>query len=243
MDVSAAEKARLLAEIVFDEILGSQTKVRHRDTKSDYPNSTACSTARPGARPAMPSSFEVLTPLGDDYDKLHSAKSSCGSRGAGRAIVRLPEGDRLDIELATYQQIEKYIVSPKADQALHRSNASWPTAGRTANAASASYQLSNSSPQATSPQASRCRSRPAARLYVLDLSCSTASSPAPSKLPYLKVRQADPIAEIKAVLSAGDLAQHALALNGEAGNPLAVQNCATICNWPPASPACCCPTW
>ena len=37
------------------------------------------------------------------------------------------------------------------------------------------------------------------------------------------MRQADPIAEIKAVLSAGDLAQHALALNGEAGNPLAVQ--------------------
>lgn len=44
-----------------------------------------------------------------------------------------------------------------------------------------------------------------------------------TKLPYLKVRQADPIAEIKAVLSATNVTQHALALDGEAGNHLAVQ--------------------
>ena len=44
-----------------------------------------------------------------------------------------------------------------------------------------------------------------------------------SKLPYLKVRQADPQAEIKAVLSSDDLTQHTLALNGAEGNVLAVK--------------------
>jgi hypothetical protein len=43
-----------------------------------------------------------------------------------------------------------------------------------------------------------------------------------SKLPYLKVRQADPIAEIKAVLTADDVANKELPLNGEAGNALAL---------------------
>jgi hypothetical protein len=44
-----------------------------------------------------------------------------------------------------------------------------------------------------------------------------------AKLPYLKVRQADPIAEIKAVLAADDLGQHALGLDGDAGNALAIK--------------------
>ena len=43
-----------------------------------------------------------------------------------------------------------------------------------------------------------------------------------NKLPYLKVRQADPIAEIKAVLAADDIGQHGLTLGGEEGNPLAL---------------------
>lgn len=80
-------------------------------------NLTACSTVRRGAA-SRALSFEVLTPLGDDYDKLHAAKCILRSaEGHGRAIVRLAEGQRLDIELALYLQIEKYIVSPKADQA------------------------------------------------------------------------------------------------------------------------------
>jgi len=43
-----------------------------------------------------------------------------------------------------------------------------------------------------------------------------------SKLPYLKVRQADPIAELKAVLTADDVAKPDLGLNGEVGNALAL---------------------
>jgi hypothetical protein len=117
VEVSAAEKSRLLAELVFDEILGGQTKIRHRDTKADYDFNRLLDGA-PYRQANQTLSFEVLTPLGDDYEKLQSAKCILRSiEGHGRAIVRLAEGDRLDIELALYQQIEKYIVSPKADQA------------------------------------------------------------------------------------------------------------------------------
>src|SRR5690606_11541593 len=43
-----------------------------------------------------------------------------------------------------------------------------------------------------------------------------------TKLGYLEHRNADPIAEIKAVLLADDTAQRKLALGGEEGNPLAL---------------------
>ncbi len=44
-----------------------------------------------------------------------------------------------------------------------------------------------------------------------------------TKLPYLRVRQADPIAEIEAVLTVDTIGQQGLSLNGEQGNPLAIK--------------------
>ncbi len=91
--------------------------MRHRDTKADYEFNRLLDGA-PWRQANHALTFEVLTPLGDDFEKLQSSKCILrSSEGAGRAIVRMGEGDRLDIELALYLQIEKYIVSPKADQA------------------------------------------------------------------------------------------------------------------------------
>ncbi len=226
VDVSAAEKARLLAEIVFDEILGNQIKVRLQGTKSDYEFNRLLDGA-PWRQASHQLSFEVLTPLGDDYEKLHSAKCILrSSEGLGRAIVRLAEGERLDIELAIYQQIEKYIVSPKADQAtpsLKRILADRKDENRERRQRLV-YQLSQlittGDFYALGQPVQIKASNPTA---VLEDLLNYLITNTYTKLPYLKVRQVDPIAEIKAVLSAGDLAQHALALNGEAGNPLAVQ--------------------
>ncbi len=227
VDVSAAEKSRVLAELIFDEILSGQTKMRHQGTKSDYEFNRLLDGA-PWRHASHALSFEVLTPLGDDYDKLQPAKCILrSSEGNGRAMVRLAEGERLDIELALYLRIEKYIVSPKADQAspaLKRILAERKDENRERRLRLV-HQLSElitsgdfyalGQPvqiKATSPE------------KVLDELLNYLITNTYSKLPYLKVRQADPIAEIKAVLSGDDLAkQHGLALNGEEGNALAVK--------------------
>ncbi|MBY0410971.1 MAG: BREX system P-loop protein BrxC [Burkholderiaceae bacterium] len=226
VDISAAEKSRLLAEIVFDEILDGQTKVRHQGTRSDYEFNRLLDGA-PWRQTSHALSFEILTPLGDDYERLHSAKCILrSSEGVGRAIVRLAEGERLDIELATYQQIEKYIVSPKADQAtpsLKRILADRKDENRERRQRLV-HQLSElitaGDCYALGQPVQIKASNPTA---VLDGLGNYLITNTYSKLPYLKVRQADPLAEIKAVLSAGDLTQHTLALNAEEGNPLAVQ--------------------
>jgi hypothetical protein len=226
VDVSAAEKSRVLAELIFDEILSGQTKVRHRDTKADYEFNRLLDGA-PWRQASHALSFEVLTPLGDDYERLQSAKCILrSSEGNGRAIVRMGEGERLDIELALYLQIEKYIVSPKADQAtpsLKRILSDRKEENRERRlrlvhqlsgliAAGDFYAMGQPVQfKAVSPE------------KVLDELLNYLITNTYSKLPYLKVRQADPQAEIRAVLSADDLGQSALSLNGEDGNALAVK--------------------
>lgn len=225
VDVSAAEKSRLLAELVFDEILGSQTKVRHRETKADYEFNRLLDGA-PYRQASHALSFEVLTPLGDDYERLQAAKCILrSSEGMGRAIVRLAEGDRLDVELATYVQIEKYILSPKADQAsptLKRILADRKDENRERRQRLV-HQLSEMVGQgdffALGQPVQIKASSPST---VLDELLNYLITNTYSKLPYLKVRQADPIAEIRAVLSADDVLKPGLGLDGEAGNALAI---------------------
>lgn len=226
VDVSAAEKSRLLAELIFDEIFRGQTKVRHRDTKADYEFNRLIDGA-PWRQANQALSFEVLTPLGDDYEKMHGAKCILrSSEGNGRAIVRLGEGDRLDVELVLYQQIEKYIVSPKADQAtpsLKRILTDRKEENRerrqrlvhqlsTLIAEGEFFALGQSvTIKATSPD------------KVLDDLLNYLITNTYSKLPYLKVRQADPQAEIKSVLTADHLSRPELVLDAEEGNALAVK--------------------
>jgi hypothetical protein len=226
VEVSATEKSKLLAELVFDEIFNGQTKVRHRDTRADYEFNRLLDGA-PWRQANQVLSFEVLTPLGDEYERLQSAKCILRSSEAnGRAIVRLGEGDRLDIELALYQQIEKYIISPKADQAsasLKRILADRKEENRERRQRLV-HQLSNLIAEgeffamgqtvdikAVSPD------------KVLDDLLNYLITNTYSKLPYLKVRQDDPQAEIRAVLATDSVTAPGLGLGGEDGNALAIK--------------------
>ena len=226
VEVSAAEKSRLLAELVFDEILSSQTKIRHRDTKADYEFNRLLDGA-PWRHANQALSFEAITPLGEDYERLQTAGCIMrSSEGNGRAIVRLAEGERLDIELALYLQIEKYIISPKADQAtpsLKRILADRKDENRERRQRLV-YQLSSLMTQGdfyALGQSVQVKAATADK--VLDELLNYLVTNTYSKLPYIKVRQADPLAEIKAVLTADSVAGGGLGLDGEEGNALATK--------------------
>ena len=226
VEVSAAEKSRLLADIVFDEILSGQTKVRHRDTKADYEFNRLIDGA-PWRQANQTLIFEVITSLGDEYDRLQPAKCILRSgEGLGRALIRLDEGDRLDIEITLYQQIEKYIISPKADQAtpsLKRILGDRKEENRDRRLRlvhQISGLITSGDFYALGQPVTIKAANPST---VLDELLNYLITNTYAKLPYLKVRQADPIAEIKAVLMADNLGQHALVLAGDAGNALAIK--------------------
>jgi hypothetical protein len=224
--VSANEKWRLLSELIFDDILSGQTKVRHKETKADYEINRFLDGA-PWKNASHALTLEVVTPLGDDYEALSDAKCILrSSEGGGRALIRTGEGDRLDIELTLYLQIEKFIDSPKASSAaasLKRILSDRKDENRERRA----RLLAQLSELMVTGDFYALGQKPQIKASIpttlLDELVSYLISNTYTKLPYLKVRQADPIAEIKAVLATDDIGQQGLQLNGEEGNPLALK--------------------
>ena len=222
VEVSAVEKSRLLGELIFEEILGGITKIRHRDTKGDYEINRLLDGA-PWKNANHQLSFEIVTPLSDDYEALSDAKAIM--RSADRALIRMAESNRLDIELNLYLQIEKYIGSPKASSAaapLKRILADRKDENRerkTRLIEQLSTALVNGDCFALGQ---KLPSKAAAPSTQVDDLVNYLISNTYTKLKYLKIRQLDPIAEIKAVLMVNSIGQHGLALGGEEGNPLAL---------------------
>ncbi len=223
VEVSSAEKFRLLCELIYDDILGSQTKVRHKDTKADYEYNRLLDGA-PWRQTNHQLTLEVVTPLGDDYEGLKEAK--CILRSTDRALIRMAEGERLDLELTLYQQIEKYIDSPKASSAvpslkrilMDRKDENRERRGRLIEQLSNLMLIGDFYVLGQKTQI-----KAASPATLLDGLVNYLISNTYIKLPCLKVRQADPIAEIKAVLTVDDIGQHSFTLGGEEGNFLALK--------------------
>lgn len=222
VEVSAVEKSRLLSELIYDEILGGTTKIRHRETKGDYEINRLLDGA-PWKNASHELSLEVVTPLSDDYESLNDAKGIL--RSADRAMIRMAESNRLDIELTLYQQIEKYIDSPKASSAaapLKRILADRKDENRERRTRLVE-QLSNAMVNGDCyALGQKLPSKAAEPSTQVDELVNYLISNTYTKLTYLKVRQPDPIAEIKAILMTNSIGQHSLVLGGEEGNPLAL---------------------
>ena len=226
VDVSSSERTRLLSELVFEDILRAQTKVRHWDTKGDYDFNRLLDGA-PWKTANHALTLEILTPLGDDYDRMHEATCIMrSSESTGRAIICMAEGHRLYEELTLYLQIEKYIVSPKAGQAtpsLKRILADRKEENRERKQRLVE-QLSN---LMTTGDFYVLAQKPdiKAGLHptsLLDEVVNYLIANTYGKLPYLKYRTPDPIAEIKAVLSGDDIKPLLQDTQNEELNPLAV---------------------
>ena len=225
VEVSAAEKSKLLADMVFEEVLAAQSKVRHRDTKADYEfNRLLDGLPYRSASHAL--SLDVRTPLGDDYELLKPDRCILlSAEGHGSAMIRLAEGERLDIELTLYKQIEKYVDSPKASSAqpsmrkilLERKDENRERRQRLV------AQIADLMVRGDFyAKGQKVQSKAASPSTLLDELINYLITNTYNKLPYLKVRQNDPLAEIRALLAIDDIGQRQLALGGEEGNPQAL---------------------
>ncbi|MBS1228526.1 MAG: ATPase-like protein [Proteobacteria bacterium] len=225
VDVSSSDISRLVSELIFDELLSGQTKVRHRETKTDYEFNRLLDGA-PWRQANQGLSFEVVSPIGIDYEMLTEARCIGRSvEGVGRAILRMTTDARIDVELRTYLQIEKFIVGPKASTPTpsltrilyDRKDENRDRKGRLL------HQLSDlMSAGDFYVLGQKLKIKPMAPSGLLDEIVNYLISNTYSKLTYLKHRQPDPIAEIRAILMADTLGQQSMALGGEDGNPLAM---------------------
>jgi hypothetical protein len=226
VDVSSAEISKILAELIFDDrIFDGQTKVRHVETKSDYEFNRFLDGA-PWRQANQELTVEVLTPLGAEYDMLTEAR--CIGRSAesgGRAILRMATNTRIDVEIRNYVQIEKYILSPKAaspSPSLKRilDNRKDENRERKQRLLLQLSDLITTGDVYAMGQ--KLQLKPASPASLLDTVVNYLISNTYTKLTYIKIRQADAIAEIRAVLSADAIGQQNIALGGEDGNAQAI---------------------
>lgn len=223
VNVAEVEISRLVADIVFDEILSGQTKVRHRETKSDYEFNRLLDGA-PFKQANYPLTFEVASPVGAEYEMMHEARCIGRSAEGWRALLKMANDPRAYVELKTYLQIEKYIA-PKADNAtpsLKRILYDRKDENRERRARIVHQLTEMISAGDFYALGQKLNIKPQSPAAVLDEMLNYLVSNTYSKLGYIKVRQADPIAEIRAVLTADTLGQQRMALGGEDGNALAL---------------------
>lgn len=225
VDVSSTELSRLVAELIFDEILSGQNKVRHRHTKADYEFNRLLDAA-PYRQANHDLTLEVLTPVGGDYDLMSDAKCIGRSiEGAGRAIIKLANEGRVDVELRTYLQIEKYI-GPKNDlatPALKRILLDRKEENRQRRARLLLQLASMISSGQFYVLGQKTQIKPQPPSNLVDELLNYLVSNTFSKLGYIKVRAPDPMAEIRAVLTADSVAQSKMAeATTEEGNALAL---------------------
>ena len=225
VDISSAEVSRLVSELVFDEVLSGQTKVRHRDTKTDYEFNRLLDGA-PWRQANQQLTLEVLSPVGGDYELLIEPKCiGRSAESAGRAILRMSNDARVDVELRTYVQIEKYIASPKNDAAspsLKRILLDRKDENRERKARILAQLADLISLGDFYALGQKLSFKPLRPTVILDEALNYLVSNTYSKLGYIKVRQADPAAEIREVLSADTNSQQKMTLDGEDGNALAM---------------------
>ena len=110
VDLSSAEEAKLLGELIFEDVLKGLRKHRFPDNNKDFGLTRLCDLHPHGTRTDGDLVVSVVTPLADDYAAYNDAKCilQSGSEG-GQLIVRFDDNKTLGRELRTYLQTDKYV--------------------------------------------------------------------------------------------------------------------------------------
>jgi hypothetical protein len=110
VEISSGEEAKLLGELIFNDVLKEQRKYRYPVNKMDFTFNRLCDLHPIGNRVDGALLVSVVTPLSDEYELYENAKCILESGGdGGHVITRLGNDVSLSRELRTYIQTEKYV--------------------------------------------------------------------------------------------------------------------------------------
>ena len=228
VELSSAEEAKLLGELVFDDVLKGQRKHRFSTNKMDFSFNRTCDAYPVGNRTEGGLIVSILTPLADDYESYQDGKCVLDSgQDGGQVLIRVRDDESLGRELRTLLRTDKYIRTkddgtlPPTTKRIHRDLADENRIRRERLTsllgemlAAASYfvagqrlEVAGSAPQATLSEAME---------YLIQNTFT--------KMSYLKTLRDDPLKEIQAVLRSNDIGQHNLSMDMPQGNPQATED-------------------
>ena len=111
VSLSSAEEAKLLGELIFEDVLKSIRKHRFPDNNKDFGVTRLCDLHPHGTRTDGDLVLSVMTPLADEYALYDDAKCLLQSAlEGGQLILRLDDDKTLGRELRTHLQTDKYVA-------------------------------------------------------------------------------------------------------------------------------------
>jgi hypothetical protein len=226
VDVSGAEEAKLLGELIFEDVLKGQRKHRYPPNKMDFTFARICDMHPVGGRVEGDLVVSVISPLADDYELYADSKCILESAAEnGQVLIRLKDSDRLGREIHTYAQTEKYLKTksdtglPESAKRILRDNADDNRERRGFLTTLLSEMLEEADCFVAGQTPKLRASSPGARL---DEALEYLVTNTFNKMGYLKHLHPEPLKEIQAVLRSNDVAQMTLDLSLDESNPQAI---------------------
>ena len=228
VELGSAEEAKLVGELVFDDVLKGHRKHRFSANKMDFSFNRICDAHPVGNRTEGALIVSIMTPLADDYESYQDGRCVLeSSREDGQVLIRLRDDESLGRELRALLRTEKYIRTkddgtlPPTTKRIHRGLAEENRMRRDhlirllgELLADASYfvagqrlEVSASAPQIALSEA---------REYLIQNTFN--------KMSYLKTLCDDPLREIQAVLRSNDIGQYNLNMDMLESNPQATED-------------------
>ena len=228
VELSSAEEARDLGDLVFDDVLKGQRKHRFSANKMDFSFNRICDAHPVGNRTEGGLIVSIMTPLADDYESYQDGKCVLeSSQDGGQVFIRLQDDETLRRELRTLLRTDKYLRTkddgtlPSTTKRIHRDLADENRIRRDRLTRLLGQMLTDASYfvagqrleiAATAPQAALSE----AMEYLIQNTFN--------KMGYLKTLRDEPLKEIQAVLRSNDIGQHNLGMDMPESNPQATED-------------------
>jgi hypothetical protein len=222
VDLSSAEEAKFVGELIFEDVLKGIRKHRFPDNGKDFGVNRLCDLHPHGTRTDGDLVLAVVTPLADDYGLYDDAKCTLqsGAEG-GQLIVHLDDDKTLGRELRTYLQTDKYVArkndgtAPTTTLKILRERQEENRERRQRLVLQLEQLIKEARFYAAGqPVEQKSGSAPAALGEALNYLIRNSFN----KLGYLTHLSANPQAEIKAVLNASDVDDLGLSLEDDQSN-------------------------
>ena len=229
VELSSAEEAKLLGDLVFDDVLKDQRKHRFSANKMDFSFNRICDAHPVGNRTEGGLIVSIMTPLADDYE-FYQEDGKCvleSSREGGQVLIRVREDETLGRELRTLLRTDKYIRTkddgtlPATTMRIHRDLAEENRIRRDRLNRLLGEMLADASYFVAGQQLEIAAGAPQAALseameYLIQNTFN--------KMGYLKTLRDEPLKEIQAVLRNNDIGQHNLDMGMPENNPQATED-------------------
>lgn len=223
--VESTEENRQLAKLVFDEVLGGKRQYRYPVNKQDYPISRFCNGHPIDGSLQTDLVLKIVSPLDANYDTYHEqACKAMSSEGQGCVLLRLPSDKRVWEEFDTWLKTEKFlsgIRGQRPEQEKLLAEKAMENTSRRKRLSLAFEELVKSSPCYV--LSSELNVKASNVVSIIDECFAYVIENSFQKLSLLKGTGNSPLQELKAVVTADDIAQLNLGLGEQDPNASAKQ--------------------